>query len=537
MSQAVPENRVVVGALVSLKLRLLRNGLRRSPGRTALYVTGTVLGLLFAGALALAFAMLDGHALGDAGDAAVVLATALTIGWAALPLFLFASDESADPTRLTMLPLRPWPMLRGSLLAALIGPGPVISLVLLSGAAMAGAHGAASAVVAVAGVPLTVLCLVALSRSVAAGNARLLSSRRGKDFAIFGGLLFALLIQVGNITTQSVLGKPGSELDLAPLAPFASVARWIPPISALDAARTAGDGRYGLAALQLAATAALLALLLRWWLASLQQLMVTADASTLDVSPGVATSRTWGFLPAGRAGAVMQRHLRYAWREPRAKAAVFTSIGMTLVLTVLSVVQGWATVYLVVMAGMFLGLQMINLFGMDGSAFWMVCATLATPADARAELRGRAYAVLLYALPITVLLGLVLGTVTGQWAELAPALGLALSALGCGIGLGAVFSVIAPYSMPADGNPMRSAAPGQSGLTMLNTFGSMIGVLVLSLPVGGCLVWAGLADGPTWPVLPLGLLYGAVVAALGVRLAAARLLDRLPEILASAIER
>ncbi|MFI6845512.1 transporter [Kitasatospora sp. NBC_00085] len=532
---AVPDGRTVVRALVALKLRLLRNGLRRSRGRAALYAIGTVVGLLFATGLAVALAFLgrfDG-----AGDAAVMLAGVLTLSWAALPLFLFSSDESSDPTRLTMLPLRPGPLLRGSVLAALIGPGPLIALVLLTGAAIAGADGPASAVVAVVGVPLTVLSLVTLSRSVAAGNARLLSSRRGKDFAIFGGLLFALLGQAANVGFQSVFGRPGDRLDLSPLKPIASVLRWVPPVSALDASRTAGEGRYGLAVLQLAAAAALLALLLRWWRGSLQQLMVTADASTLEVARGVQSSRGWGFLPGGRTGAVMQRHLRYAWREPRAKAAVFTSIGMTLVICVLSVVQGWASVYLVSATGMFLGLQMLNLFGMDGSAFWMVAATLLTPADAREELRGRAFAVLAYAVPVTFVLGLVLAVVTGDWAGLPAALGLAFGLLGSGIAIGAVLSVLAPYTMPADNNPMRNAAPGQGGLVLLNSFGSMFGAVLVSAPVAGYLGWALATDGPAWPVVLLGPLYGALVAFLGVRLAAGRLLERIPEILAKTVER
>ncbi|MFJ6772887.1 transporter [Kitasatospora sp. NPDC091257] len=533
---SVPDGRTVVRALVALKLRLLRNGLRRSPGRTTVYVIGGVVGLALAAGVAVAMSALNGRYAGS-GDAGVMLLGVLALGWAALPLFLFSSDESADPTRLTMLPLRPGPLLRGSLLAALIGPGPLISLVLVTGAVLAGAAGGASAAVAVPAVPLAVLCLVTLSRAVAAGNARMLSSRRGKDFAIFGGLAFALLVQVANVGSQSILGRRGGPIDLTPLKPIASVLRWIPPISAADAPRTAGEGRYGLALLQLAAAAALLALLLRWWRRSLQELMVTADSSTLEVARGVQNSRGWRFLPQGRTGAVMQRHLRYAWREPRAKAALFTSIGMTLVICVLSMVQGWASVYLLAMTGVFLGLQMLNLFGMDGSAFWMVAATLRTPADARSELRGRAYAVLSYAVPVTVVLGLVLAAVTGRWGELPSALGLALTLLGCGIALGSMFSVLAPYTMPADSNPMRNAAPGQGGLILLNQFGSMLGVTVLALPVGGYLAWALVSDGPSWPVLLVGPLYGALVATLGVRMAAGRLLERTPEILAKAIER
>lgn len=524
----VPSDRMVVRTLVSLKLRLLANGLRRSPGRRALYVLGSVLGLLFTAAIATAFAFLHGHT--GAADAAVMLTTSLAIGWAALPLFLFSSDESSDPTRLTMLPLRPGALLRGSLLAALIGPGPVIALLLLTGAVIAAAAGAVAVPFALVGVVLTVATLVTLSRAVAAGNAKLLSSRRGKDFAIFGGLLFAVLIQLGNLASQSILGRPGSGLDLSPLAPFAAVLRWIPPVGAIDAARTAGES-VPLALLQLAATGALLVLLLRWWQRSLQDLMVTADSSTQIATKSVGrTSRD--LFPAGRVGAVMQRHLRYSWREPRAKAAVFTSVGMTLVICLLSVVQGWASVYVVAMAGLMLGLQMVNLFGMDGSAFWMVSSTLATPADARDELRGRAYAVLLYATPTSLLLGLLLAAATGQWGELLPALGLTFAALGAGIGLGALLSVYAPFAMPADSNPMRNAAPGQSGLVILNTFGSMFGVAGVTAPVALLLLVA-----PGWVLLPVGIAFGAVLAAVGTRLASGRLLKRLPEILATAIER
>ncbi|MEV4556580.1 transporter [Kitasatospora sp. NPDC049285] len=534
-STVTADDRTVVRALVALKVRLLRNGLRRSPGRAVGYVLGTVFGVLLAAGVATGFAVLHGHP--GAADAAAVLTAALTLCWASLPLFLFAGDESADPTRLTMLPLRPPALLRGTLLGSLIGPGPAIGLLLLAGAAVAAGAGPASAVVAVVAVPLTLVTLLALSRSVAAGNARLLSSRRGKDFAIFGGLAFAVLVQIGNLGFQSAVKDPGRGLDLSPLHPYAAVLRWIPPVSGLDAVRSAGDGDYAFAALQLALTGGLLALLLRWWLRSLQNLMVSGDASTLVDTSSARSTRAWRLLPQGRVGAVLQRHLRYAWREPRAKAAIFTGVGMTCVFAVLSVVQGWSSVYVICAGGLMLGLQTANLFGMDGSAFWMVAAALSTRQDARDELAGRVYAILGYAVPLVLVLAPLLAAVTGDWANLAPALGLTMAALGAGAGLGCLLSVLAPFALPADGNPMRNAAPGQNGVVMLNAFGSMIGVAVLCLPVGALLGWLLLDHRAAWPVLPVGVLYGAALALLGMRLAAGRLLTRSPEILARVVER
>ncbi|MFD8593796.1 transporter [Kitasatospora sp. NPDC059646] len=532
------DDRAVVRALVSLKVRLLRNGLRRSPGRAAGYLIGTGVGLVFGAGAAIGLVVLHGKE--GAADVAAVLTAGLTVCWAAMPLFFFAGDESADPTRLTMLPLRPRALLRGTLLGSLVGPGPLIGLLMLAGAAAAAGRGAASAVVAVLAVPLTLVLLIALTRSVAAANARLLSSRRGKDFAIFGGLLFAVLVQLGNLGVQSSVRSPGQSLDLSVLHPYASVVRWIPPVSAIDAVRSAGDGAYLVAALQLALAAGLLAVLLRWWLRSLQDLMVSGDSSTLVETSSVHSGRAargWRLLPAGRAGTVAQRHLRYAWREPRAKAAIFTGIGMTCVIAALSVVQGWGSVYVIALGGLMLGLQSGNLFGMDGSGFWMVAATLSTRQDARDELRGRVSAILAYGAVVLVLLGPVVAAVTGGWADLAPAFGLAFAAFGTSIGLGCVISVYAPFALPADGNPMRSAAPGQNGVVMANAFGSMIGVVVGCLPVGALLGFLLLGHHPAWLLLPVGLLYGAAMVLLGIRVAAGGLLKRLPEILAKVIER
>ncbi|MGW4694562.1 transporter [Kitasatospora cineracea] len=532
------DDRAVVRALVALKLRLLRNGLRRSPGLAAGYLIGLLIGLLFGLSAALGLAVLHGRT--GAADAAAVLVAGLTGCWAAMPLFFFSSDESADPTRLTMLPLRPAVLLRGTLLGGLVGPGPLINLLLLTGAAVAAGRGAASAAVAVLAVPLTLLVLVALIRAIGAANARMLSSRRGKDFAVFGGLLFAVLAQGGNLALQSSLNGSGPGVDLSVLHPYASVVRWLPPVAAIDAVRSAGEGAYAVAAGQLLLTAALLAVLLRWWLRSLRELMVSGDSSTLLESSPAAAARAaglWRLLPAGRVGTVAQRQLRYAWREPRAKAAVFTGIGMTAVFAALSVVQGWSSVYVIAIGGLMLGLQSGNLFGMDGSGFWMIAATLATRRDARDELRGRALAVAAYGVPVLVLFGPPVAALTGDWTGLAPALGLSLAVLGTAIGLGCLLSVHAPYALPADGNPMRNAAPGQNGAVMLNAFGSMIGVALLCLPFGALLGFLLLGHHPAWPVLPVGVLYGAGAALLGIRLASGRLLARAPEILAKVVER
>lgn len=114
-------------------------------------------------------------------------------------------------------------------MSSLIGIGPLFTLALALGSVIAVAHGAAAVVLGVVAVPLTLLVCVALARSVATANIRLLTSRKGRDLAVLSGLVIAVGIQFVNFGAQR-LGRAGG---LSSLEPLADVVRWLPPASAL----------------------------------------------------------------------------------------------------------------------------------------------------------------------------------------------------------------------------------------------------------------------------------------------------------------
>ncbi|KOG49921.1 transporter, partial [Streptomyces varsoviensis] len=116
---------------VRLKLSLLRNGLRQSSGRTAVYVVSLVLTLLFAALVVLGLVALRGN--DHAAALVVLLVTLVALGWAAMPLFFPSGDETLDPTRLAMLPLRPRPLIVALLVTSMIGIGPVFTLAVAVG--------------------------------------------------------------------------------------------------------------------------------------------------------------------------------------------------------------------------------------------------------------------------------------------------------------------------------------------------------------------------------------------------------------------
>ncbi|MEU9295308.1 transporter [Streptomyces sp. NPDC048266] len=525
----------LTSVFVRLKLSLLKNGLKQSGGRTAAYIVSIVFGVLLAAGMVLSFVLLRGSA--DAGTIAVLMTGVTALSWAVMPLFVPGGDETLDPSRLVMLPLRPRPLIRALLVASLVGVGPVLTLFLAFGAALSVAHGAAGTVAAVLAVPLTVAVCVALSRAVAAANIRLLTSRKGRDLALLSGLVIAVGMQVVNFGAQR-LTRPGG---LTALEPAAAVVDWLPPAAAIGAVDAASEGDYVSAAARLLLTAASLVALVYWWQRSLVRLMTEPDGSTIGAASeagarekSAGSGRLGRMLPAGRDGAVMERSLRYMWRDPKTKAAWVTSLALGLIVPLFNAFQGTGSIYWACFASGMLGMLMYNQFGQDTSAFWMVAQTLSTTADAYAELRARALALLAVTLPYATLVTVLTTAVLGDWSRLPEALGLAFALLGAMLATGAVASALFPYSIPQDSG-YKNVAPGQAGLAWISILGGMLTAPLLCAPLIGGTVYLHLSDqqAQLWLLFPAGTLYGAFLVWAGLKLAAPRTARRLPEILAA----
>ncbi|MFI7872172.1 transporter [Streptomyces salinarius] len=519
----------LTSVFVRLKLSLLRNGLRQSGGRRAAYIASAVAVLLFAALQLIGLVALRGYAHVDA--LVVLLAAVLALGWAVMPLFFPGGDETLDPTRLVMLPLRPGPLVRALLVSSLVGIGPLFTLCVFAGSVVAVAHGGAAYVVGVVGAVLALLVCVTLARAVAAANTRLLTSRKGRDLAVLSGLVVAVGAQLVNFGAQR-LGSSG----LGELDPVADVVRWVPPASAVGAMDAASDGDYGVAVAQLALTAAALVLLLRVWARHLTRLMTAPDGSTIQSDTGAVRERGSAgparWLPAGRTGTTMERTLRYVWRDPKTKAAWVTSLAIGLIVPVFNAWQGTGSVYFACFAAGMLGIQMYNQFGQDTSAFWMIAMTISSTRDAYVELRGRALALLLITLPYATLVTVLTTAMLDDWRTLPEALGLSFALLGAMLATGAWTSARFPYSIPQEG--YKNVAPGQVGLAWVSIFGGMIGAALLCAPVIALTIWVNVSAGAGdlgWLLLPVGAVYGAALTLAGLRLAAPRTAQRLPEIL------
>jgi ABC-2 type transport system permease protein len=502
-----------------LKLRLLANSFRGAGWRLALAILGVLGGVWFS---FVGFGFFTLSAILDARDAytlAVLGGSALVVGWTTLPLMVFGVDETLDPVRFALLPLRRVVLLRGLFAAALLGIPAVMTLIATQGLVVGAVRwgGAAAGLAAFAGTLLGLLMCVAVSRAVTSAMATALRSRRARDAAV---VLLALLagglgpLQFAGI---SVVQTVGAER----LAAAARVVAWTPVGAPYAVGLDVAAGRWGVAAARFGLTAAAVALLLRWW-------AVTLPAA-LRLAPGAAGPRTRTTdlvpvglrrLPPGLLVGLMAREWRYWWRDPRRRSALVSALMVALVLPVVFVSIGaFGLPFALVLAGALIGSLLANQIGMDGSAY---ATHLLAGVPGRTELTARIAVVTGVTFPLVIVVAIGAGAIGGD-SRAARAIGLAFLAYGAAAALATILTVVIPYALPESTNPF-ALSTGTGGVRGLASFGPMLLGSALAAP----LAVLGLPDAL---VLLIGLLAGGALLVAGVLIAGNVLDERGPEVL------
>ena len=199
----------MVALLVRLKLTLLKNSLKRSVWRTVgmiiamVYALGVVI-LVLAGLIGLRFTSLALTA-----DLTVVGYAGLTVGWLLMSMLVFGVDETIDPAKFALLPVRATDLLPGLLVAGLISAPGVATIVVAAGLVITWARSVPLTIAALIAAPLGVLTCFLLSRTATAAFASFLASRRFRDLAFVGLALFGVVMAIaGNLI--SVVVNTGS---------------------------------------------------------------------------------------------------------------------------------------------------------------------------------------------------------------------------------------------------------------------------------------------------------------------------------------
>ena len=534
---ATPVRPVRVTVFVGLKLRMMGYRLRSGPRLLVGFIFGAIAGLCLA-ITGFSLFLLSGAVGHDAGlTVAGLVGAVLTVGWLLLPLLFFGVDDTLDPARFALFPLRRRTLTLGLLAGALVGIPGVATALALVGLAIAGGlrAGVAGAVVGVLGAILALLVCVTVSGAVTSALAGLLRTRRVRDLAAVMLAVLAASIGPLNLLLSSTLANA----TLTPALRLARVLGWTPLSAGFMAPYDVADGRPLLAVARLAIVAGTVVLLLGWWSSTMESAMVGASAgpvvrATRGGAVGALVPRILGALRPGPFTAIVAQELRYWSRDARRRAGLISiTVGGAVVPVVLRLLpahnggRGAAPLPLAVLFSSLTGAAMLaNQFGFDGSAY---SAHLLAMVPGRVDLRARVAAISIVMLPVISAIVVVVGLLSGDAADVASTLGVVFAAYGTSTGSASVLSVLAPFPVPNTSNVFASAGGTGAAKGML-AFVGMIASAAIASPVliAALLLPAALS----WIVLPLGVAWG-LGAALVATYTMGDVLDRRgPELLA-----
>lgn len=144
---------------------------------------------------------------------------------------------------------------------------------------------------------------------------------------------------------------------------------------------------------------------------------------------------------------------------------------------------------------------------------------------------GRVFGLLTWALPVVIILTVAMVWATGVGDQMAAWLGLSIGVLFVGTGLSSVVSARYIYPVPPPGTSLMAQPEGGMGRIMIVQTVGMLVQLLLSAPVVVPAVVALLTGSTLWGIITLliGVIYGAGMLWLGVRVGARWYERALPE--------
>lgn len=517
--------------LIRLRWTLTVNQWRRSTFTLVMSILGAVyLFGLSAFLVAGLVTGLPGEGTEFRGVVTVLLTSAVVLAWTVLPPLVTGVDATLDPRSFQLYPVPAGTLVRGLLLSAFTTPIGIITLLVTLGAAASWWDTPGVLPVAVAGAVVSAVTAVSLGYGITGLLAAYAGRRRVRDTL---SVLLMVPLMLGGIAFARA--AESFEALIAGAPPVAEAASWTPFGAGAGAAWAAarGDGAGALARLVAAVVWCLLAVAL-WRLAVRRTVEPVAvgggGARTVRGAADPRPLRWLGRPATGPRTAVAARAQHYWFSDPRYMAGLITIPLMAVVLWFMGGLAGsegpgpalflamapitaWALAY-----------SLTADIGYDHTAFHLHVLSGVRGLDDRL---GRLLGMLGWGLPAVVLVTAATCAYAGDWAALPAVLGLSLGVLGSGCGLAALVSARWVYPVPKPGDSPFQQPQGALVRTMLVQVGTMLATVALAVPMLiPTIAYMGTGDARwSWAALAVGLVWGALLLWLGVRLGA-RWFDR-----------
>ncbi|UCH35043.1 MAG: hypothetical protein JSV65_01455 [Armatimonadota bacterium] len=479
--------------------------------------------------------------------------------WVTAPFLGYELTEDYDVSKLLLYPLSPRQIFVGVICGSLLDFSVLFSLPTLLVIVIGFGRNIAVPMVILA-VAFFLFHSVSLSQALNLATAGVLRSRRFRDIMI---VLFPLL-WIGVYAASQLLPRRAIHFNWSQILESRTweIINLLPPGLAARTIAGAARGDYLAALGFLIGLAAVTAgtIYLAGWLVSLvyvgevvsapvRRRAARARAATPPVpqasAPGHAAARTrrtpFGIRLPPVVEAVMDKEIKYVFRDPYFKAALMQAVYMLVVMLVLALgtwrhdapvsfeagpIIAWVAAVFVLMAEAQLP---FNIFGTEGVA---ASALFLFPSSRRHILIGKNLALFVALSVVNVGFIVILGALTGAMGVLIQLFLWAELALAILISVGNIISVWSPFRVTVRGWRMRPQSASR-GLSLGLLYMAVTSVaFALALPVLAALVVPTYWISPSWfaATVPLALGYAVGVYALSLRLAEPMLSRREPEI-------
>jgi hypothetical protein len=458
-------------------------------------------------------------------------ATGVGLVWALSPLLSgVALSDTHDVSRLMHFPISSWVLAVSSLVANLTQPAALAQLPVVVVASAALARNPVGLVLPLLGVGSTFVLVLAAAQTTGLALHGLSRNRRLHDLFLFVGLAAGFVLSLGPFLL--LMAGPGSMSAVARLLTATDLFAFSPYAWGVRAAVHAGRGDLAPAA----ALGMLGAAAIAGALAVSAMLIHGIYRGDLDLGAGSTSPKVRARMPLpGAFGALIEKDLRIAWRDPGLRAVlVMGLVGPLVLLFLLS--RGrpdFPSGTPILLLASFIG---ISTFGANALGFERrgIALLMSFPVERWRILVGKNLATLTFRLPglATLLLG---APFVAPLAYLPAAATIAAITLMLSAGVDNYLSILFPVAAQApSASPYGRAATRSRGLgAALVGMALLAGALALTSPFV-FLAWLPPLLGRPWlwaATLPLALAGSGSVYAMLVAGAAALLQRREPELL------
>jgi len=495
-----------------------------------------------------------------------IVLTAVYLLWFILPLMEFSVNEGLDVSKLALFPLTRAELMTSLVFSTLLDI-PTLGLFLVFAAVVAGwAISIPLALLALLAMLIFYVQVVGMSQLVLALLMRTLQSRRFRDLSVILAVLLASSGYLCQFVIRGAVSQSQNSIGILSQGTLSNYLQWLPPGMAARAIQQATVGNWGMSFVWLAALAVVSVLVLYLWQLIVERGVTAAESSgTIKATrrraepvPVVAaqavpaTSSGIGRLLPAPVLAMLNKDLKYFWRDPQIKATFIQSIisivflifyfGFTIFNSSgsgqrLFILGPWAEMIIP-------GFVLLSLYSLTYNTLGMERQSLTTlflfPVEPKYILWGKNLLVFLIGLVEITLLIVLAALFTQAWTFVLPALTIGMAGIGIILGCGNFTSVFFPQRMRQAFRGFQSSSNMTAEGGCLRAIMSILAffvMLIVLIPAAAALVlpvifhaqWIWIA------AIPASLLYSAAFYYIVTRLVAPRIVTKAPEILAAIV--